>query len=50
MDCGDFKDLPRRAIADKILSEKAFDIAKKQKVDLKKQQALIHRNWLNKMI
>ena len=30
---GDFKDLTRRTIADKILRDKAFNIAKNQKYD-----------------
>ena len=31
--CGDFKDLPRRTASDKILCDKAFDIAKNPKYD-----------------
>ena len=30
---GDFKDLPRKAVSDKILRDKAFEIAKKPKYD-----------------
>ena len=30
---GDFKDLPRRTAADKVLHEKALNIAKHQKYD-----------------
>ena len=30
---GDFKDLPRRTVSDKILHDKAFDIAKNLKYD-----------------
>ena len=28
MDCGDFKDLPRRTASDKLYRDKAFNIAK----------------------
>ena len=28
MACGDFKDLPRRTVAEKVLRDKAFNIAK----------------------
>ena len=34
MTYGDFKDLNRRATADKVLRDKAFDIAKKPKYDV----------------
>ena len=34
---GDFKDLPRRTIADKILRDKAFDITKNPKYELIKE-------------
>ena len=30
---GDFKDLPRRIIADRLLHDKVFDIAKNPKMD-----------------
>ena len=33
IDYGDFKDLPRRAASDKVLHDKAFNIAKNQKYD-----------------
>ena len=33
MVCGDFKDLNRRTVADKVLRNKAFDIAKNPKHD-----------------
>ena len=33
MACGDFKDLTRRTASDKILRDKAFNIAKKPKYD-----------------
>ena len=33
MVCGDFKDLNRRTAADKVLRNKAFDIAKNPKHD-----------------
>ena len=32
MDYGDFKDLPRRTASDKILHDKAFNIAKNKKI------------------
>ena len=31
--CGDFKDLPRRIVSDKVLCDKALDIAKNPKYD-----------------
>ena len=33
MTCGDFKDLAKRTIADKVLRDKAFNIAKNHKYD-----------------
>ena len=33
---GDFKDLPRRTASDKVLSDKAFNIAKNLKYDIYK--------------
>ena len=33
MACGDFKDLTRRTVSDKILRDKAFNIAKNPKYD-----------------
>ena len=33
MTCGDFKDLPRRTVFDKILRDKAFNIAENAKYD-----------------
>ena len=33
MDYGDFKDLNRRTFADKVLRDKAFDVAKNPKYD-----------------
>ena len=33
MTYGDFKDLPWRTAADKVLSDKAFDIAKNHRYD-----------------
>ena len=33
MDFGDFKDLPRRTASDKVLYDKAFNIAKVPKYD-----------------
>ena len=33
MDFGDFKDLPRRAISDKLSRDKVFNIAKNRKYD-----------------
>ena len=33
MDFGDFKDLPRRTASDKVLHDKAFNIAKIPKYD-----------------
>ena len=31
--CGDFKDLARRTVSDKVVRDKAFNIAKNQKYD-----------------
>ena len=33
MTCGDFKDLTRRTVSDKILRDKAFNLAKTPKYD-----------------
>ena len=40
---GDFKDLPRRIASDKILPEKAFNIAKNPKYD-RYQRGLLQRS------
>ena len=45
---GDFKDLTRRTASDKVVSDKAFNIAKDPMMDIKEGLLLWFRNFLIK--
>ena len=51
IDYGDFKDLPRRTASDKVLRDKAFNIAKNQKCDgCQRGLALVVYKFFNKKL